>query len=154
MMLRISSCTYGASVYHLWINVCSNPWPTVFTGLTLLSGLDLCIPDTSSLWFAKIPFHWVGCLSTLLMVLFEARFLILMMSKLSILFLIACCFERDFPCGISGKEPTCQCRRLQRHGFDPWVGKIPQRRAWQPTPVFLPGKSHGQRSLKGYSPWG
>ena len=41
-----------------------------------------------------------------------------------------------------------------RHGFDPWVGKIPWRRAWQPTPVFLPGKSHGLRSLAGNSPWG
>ena len=40
-----------------------------------------------------------------------------------------------------------------RPGFDPWVGKIPWRRAWQPTPVFLPGESHGQRSLVGYSPW-
>ena len=39
-------------------------------------------------------------------------------------------------------------------GFDPWVGKIPWRRAWQPTPVFLPGESHGQRSLGGCSPWG
>ena len=38
--------------------------------------------------------------------------------------------------------------------FDPWVGKIPWRRKWQPTPVFLPGKSHGWRSLVGYSPWG
>ena len=38
--------------------------------------------------------------------------------------------------------------------FDPWVGKIPWRRKWTPTPVFLPGKSHGQRSLVGYSPWG
>ena len=38
-------------------------------------------------------------------------------------------------------------------GFDPWVGKIPWR-AWQPTPVFLPGEFHGQRSLAGYSPWG
>ena len=37
---------------------------------------------------------------------------------------------------------------------DPWIGKMPWRRAWQPTPVFLPGKSHGQRSLVGYSPWG
>ena len=37
-------------------------------------------------------------------------------------------------------------------GFDPWVGKIPYRRAWQPTPVFLPGESHGQRSLASYSP--
>ena len=38
--------------------------------------------------------------------------------------------------------------------FDPWVRKTPWRRKWQPTPVFLPGKSHGQRSLAGYSPWG
>ena len=38
--------------------------------------------------------------------------------------------------------------------FDPWVGKIPGRRKWQPTPVFLPEKSHGQRSPVGYSPWG
>ena len=36
----------------------------------------------------------------------------------------------------------------------PWVRKIPWRRAWQPTPVFLPGESHGQRGLVGYSPWG
>ena len=46
-----------------------------------------------------------------------------------------------------------QCRRHKRRGFDPWVGKIPWRRAWQPT-VFLPGESHGQRSLVGYNPWG
>jgi len=44
-----------------------------------------------------------------------------------------------------------QCRRAE---FDPWVGKIPWRRKWQPTPVSLPGKSHGQRSLVCYSPWG
>ena len=59
-----------------------------------------------------------------------------------------------FPCGASGKEPACHCRRLKRHRFDPWTRKIPLRRAWQPTLVFLPGKSHGQRSLAGYSPWG
>ena len=41
----------------------------------------------------------------------------------------------------------------KRHGFDPWVGKIPWRRAWQPTPVFLPGEYHGQRKLASYSPW-
>ena len=40
------------------------------------------------------------------------------------------------------------------HWFDPWVGKIPWRKAQQPTPVFLPGESHEQRSLAGYSPWG
>ena len=50
-------------------------------------------------------------------------------------------------------EPSCQCRRHKRHGINPYVGKIPWRRAWQPIPVFLPGESHGQRSLMGYS-WG
>ena len=49
----------------------------------------------------------------------------------------------------SDKESACLCKR---RGFDPWVRKIPWRRKWQPTPVFLPGKSYGQRSLAGYSP--
>ena len=43
---------------------------------------------------------------------------------------------------------------IRRPGFNPWVGKIPWRKEWQSTPVFLPGESHGQRSLTGYSPWG
>ena len=42
----------------------------------------------------------------------------------------------------------------ERYGFDPWVGNTPWRREWQPIAVFLPGESHGQRSLAGYSPWG
>ena len=57
-----------------------------------------------------------------------------------------------FPGGTNGKEPACQCRRHKRHGINPWIGKIPWRRAWQPTSVFLPGKSHVKRSLAGYSP--
>ena len=57
-----------------------------------------------------------------------------------------------FPGGASGKEPTCQCRQHKRHMLNPWVRKIPWRRSWQPTPVFLPGESHGQRSLVGYNP--
>ena len=55
------------------------------------------------------------------------------------------------PRWLSGKEPTWQCRRP---GSDHWVGKIPCRRKWQLTLVFLPGKSHGQGSLVGYSSWG
>ena len=55
---------------------------------------------------------------------------------------------------LHGKESACQCRRYKRHSFDPWVRKIPWRRKWQSTPVFLPGKSYGQRSLVGYSPQG
>ena len=49
--------------------------------------------------------------------------------------------NKGFPGGTSGKEPTCQCRRLKRPGFDPWVGKMPWSRKWQPTPVFWPGES-------------
>ena len=56
------------------------------------------------------------------------------------------------PGGDRGKEPTCQCRKCKRYGFDPWVRKIPWRRAWQPSPVFLPKESHGQRSPAGYTP--
>ena len=48
--------------------------------------------------------------------------------------------------GASGKEPTCKCRRFKRPGIDPWVEKIPWRRAWEPILVFLPGESHRQRS--------
>ena len=50
--------------------------------------------------------------------------------------------EQDcgFPGGTSGKEPPCQCRRCRRLGFDPWVRKIPWKKKWQPTPVFLPGE--------------
>ena len=48
----------------------------------------------------------------------------------------------------------CRRRRRERCGFAPWVGKIPWRRAWQPTPVLLPGKFDGQRNLAGYSPRG
>ena len=64
------------------------------------------------------------------------------------------CIYMGIPGGASDKEPACQCRRQERHGFTPWVGKIPWRREWQPIPVFLPGESRGQRSLVGYSPWG
>jgi len=56
------------------------------------------------------------------------------------------------PRWLSGKGSSCHCWRYRRHGFSPWVGKIPWRRKWEPTPVFWPGQSHGQRSLMGYSP--
>ena len=64
---------------------------------------------------------------------------------------LALCQEEGIlllPNSSSGKESA-----YKRRGFDPWVGKIPWRRAWQPTPVFLPGESHGQRSLVGWGGW-
>ena len=57
------------------------------------------------------------------------------------------------PRWFSGKESACQYRRHKGCWFNPWVGKIPWSRKWQPTSVVLPGKFHGQRSLEGYSSW-
>ena len=59
-----------------------------------------------------------------------------------------------FSGGTSGEEPTCHFRKPKRPGFNLQVGRSFWRRAWQPTAVFLPGESRGQRSLEGYSPWG
>ena len=52
----------------------------------------------------------------------------------------------------SGKESTCRCRTQKKGRFNSWVGNIPWRKKWQSTPVFLPGKFHGQKSLVGDSP--
>ena len=64
------------------------------------------------------------------------------------------CKQQGFSSGASSKEPACQFRRHKRHRFRLWVGKISWRRAWKPTPIFLPRESHGQRSLVDYSPLG
>ena len=61
------------------------------------------------------------------------------------------CYKWELLRWHSGRESACQCRRCR---FNPWVSKLPWRRQWQPIPIFLPEKSHGQRSLVGYSPWG
>ena len=65
-------------------------------------------------------------------------------------YILICFCYHIFLCTYSGKESPCQCRKLR---FDPWVRKIPWRRKWLPIAVFLPGKSHGQGSLAGCSPW-
>ena len=59
-----------------------------------------------------------------------------------------------FPGGTSCKEPACQCRRRKRRGFDLWVGKMPLEKEMATPLQFLPGKSHGLRSLVGCSLWG
>ena len=59
-----------------------------------------------------------------------------------------------FPANTSDKDPVCQCRRHKRRSFHPWVRNIPWSRKWHPIPVFLPWKSHGQRSMAGCTPWG
>ena len=60
---------------------------------------------------------------------------------------------RSFPDGSAGKESPCSAKRHRRCRFDPLVRKIPWRRKWQPTLVFLPGESHGWWSLMGYHLW-
>ena len=74
-----------------------------------------------------------------------------------ILNIVSCAVKQDLvvypfyiPGGLESKESTCQCRRP---GLVPWAGKIPWRKGWLPTPVFLPGEFCGQRRLVGYSPW-
>ena len=61
-----------------------------------------------------------------------------------------CAYISGLPWWFSNREPACQCRRCR---FDPWIRKTPWRRKWQHILVFLPGKSHAQRSREGYSPW-
>ena len=69
--------------------------------------------------------------------------------------LVGCsCFLWAFQAAPGVRNLPANAGRHQRQGFDPWVGKIPWRRAWQPAPVLLPGESHGQTSLAGHSPWG
>ena len=60
----------------------------------------------------------------------------------------------DFPSGSVVKNPPSNQESHRSHRFNPWVRKIPWRRAWQPTALFLPGESHGQKTLVGYSLWG
>ena len=61
---------------------------------------------------------------------------------------------RAFQVALVVKNPPANAGGLRDLGFDPWIGKIPWRRAWQPIPVFLLGEFHGQRSLVSYSPLG
>ena len=58
--------------------------------------------------------------------------------------------SKGFPGGACAKEPGCQCRRYKRCSFNPWVKKFPWRKAWQPTPTFLPKESNGKKSLAGH----
>ena len=78
----------------------------------------------------------------------QATVIVLLLIWYTITYMYTC-----FPDAATGKESTYQCRRPKRLGFDPWIWKNPWSRKWQPTPVFLPGESHGQRSMVGYCPW-
>ena len=67
-------------------------------------------------------------------------------------FIWLCCVFSGLSRWLRGKESACQWRRCRTRRFNPWVRRMPWRRKWQPTPVSLPGKSHGQKSLASCSP--
>ena len=98
---------------------------------------------------------WLCCYSLLIIVYLDSpsssfQFLCFIEPICSLLFIHlgrVLMSDMGFPDGPSSKESTCQCRRRKRHGFDPWVGKIPCSRKWESAQVFLPGKFHGQLSL-------
>ena len=83
-----------------------------------------------------------GCMLLPLFILIRATKSILLKCNFSNIYAYG-----GLPWWLSGTESTCQCKSCW---FDPWVGKIPWRRKWQPTPVFHPGKPHRPRSLAGY----
>ena len=122
--------------------------------------LNAILPLLPSCWGFTFPFYMgylflVGSNILLSMVVQQWVVTLEMSTHPSTLPSCVCvCVCVNFPGGAHGKEPACYCRRCEKLGFSPWVGKISWRRAWQPTPVFLPGESHGQKSLAGYSPQG
>ena len=105
-----------------------------------------------------LPFPSSWSPSSLFSVIYESACLLL--QSIGCCFLgFACKWYHDV-CFLSGflhlgaSLVAQRLKHLPATGFNPWVGKIPWRRKWQPTPVFLPGESHGRRSLVGYCPWG
>ena len=119
------------------------PSPPYFVSYSLLSFPLHPYLSAYSLWLDSIRltvsslWKWPGLVNAVYMSSFKNYFHLLTGSI--------------FPGGSDGKSVCLQCRRPR---FDPWVRKIPWRRQWQPTPVLLPGKSHGWRSVVGCNPWG
>ena len=85
---------------------------------------------------------------------FQSFYLVIKHTKYRVIHAIRSYLERAFQVVLMVKNLPANAGDHRRHRFDPWVGKIPWSRNQQPTPTFLPGESHGQRSLLGYSPGG
>ena len=85
---------------------------------------------------------------------FQSFYLVIKHTKYRMIHAIRRYLERASQVALVVKNLPANTGDHERHRFDPWVGKIPWSRKWQPIPIFLPGESHGQRSLLGYSPWG
>ena len=142
--------------FNIWKKIKPAPkcylWPFRQELYTRVLGLPLRSLYPAWSWNLRIPAH--SCIPTLsvclqpIILLLPLSFLIHHFKKKSLW------SKMGFPGGASGKEPACQCRRHKRHKVQSLGWKIPWRRAWQLIPVCLPGESHGQRRLAGYSPWG
>ena len=102
--------------------------------------------------FCRFQFQTVSaCLQSKLILLLSLLLWVLTIAVHGRIYDLAFFFFFFFKFWLSGKESAYQCGKF---GFSSWVRKIPWRRKWQPSPVFLPGGSHGQRSLVGYILWG
>ena len=104
-----------------------NFWAGNRTGVSCIAGRFFTSWATQ-----EAHFHIIG----------SSNYRVVIILSISIIITSICAFW--LPCWLSSKESACQCRRWR---LDPWVWKIPWQRAWQPTPVFLPRESHGQRRL-------
>ena len=113
---------------------------------------ELRYPMCCTVWPKKNPnepsIYWVSALHRTLKKLEKTNIFLVFRELSSLVGYVGHMQQQQdiwgFPGDPSDKEPTCQCRRFKKCGFSPWVGKIPWSRAWQPTPVFLPGESHGK----------
>ena len=147
MLYTIISVACVSASFFLWPNnIPLYGWMTLCLSHLCLSHLLydfhlLAIMNNTVMNICGQVFMWINMLSFLLGLYLGIKLLYHMVTL-------------GFSGGTSGKELSFQFRRCKKTWFDPWVGKTPRRRAWQPTPVFLPGESHGQRSLAHYSPWG
>ena len=127
----------------VWLQWCILLLLSVFTPPFSWGWINIC----HTTWWVFFPFNWKktrvcpSCVRT-------CRWLMLSsLKKFNLLYP----YNSGLPRWQSGKESACQCKRCKKCGFDLWVGNIPRK--WQPTPVFMLGKFHGQRNQVGYSPW-
>ena len=144
---------------RICVQLFATPWTLrLWTPWTHQASLSFTI-SWSLLKFMSIELvmlsnHLILCHPLLLLPSMRLKSLSWRIPNLYFLSLWVSAWVSGFQSGASGKEPTYQCRRLKRCGFDLWVRKISWRRKWQPTPRFLPGESQGLGSLVGCHLWG
>ena len=144
--LRVPGLDFCLSVYlSICLSICVSIHLSVYQSVYLSVSLSICLSVYLSSCLSI-------CVSIHLSVYLSVQLSIYLSLSICLSFHLSSIYMSPWlHCWVSSKESACQCRRRKRPGFDPWVGKIPWRRKWQPTPVSLPGESHGRRSLVGYN---